>query len=210
MQTLSYLPAFDLRRTPYMLSIIALSLGLACAIKLLMPNPTDSLANRAAPGPRAALSSTPIYSEPGAEAAEHAKAYLASIDAAMTTGLAVLRGGDSASITAQSRYLNALINDGYAQFGASYDAPLGSCGAAGSSARQLWHSQLRLVQNRGAGSSGSEVNEAQRALQKDRAACLAAAVVPREDWAPTVSLTPLEGRTARWPDEITGLPATNL
>lgn len=199
-------PRFS-QNLPVLLPLLAIVAGLTCMVFLLTPDSADAL-----PGdsplrtPPQALNATPIYSEPSTEAFEHADIYLKIIDKAMTDGLAVLRGGDGQSIASQSRYFNALVNAGYAQFGSSYYEPLGSCGVAGSSARSLWHAQIRAVSGSRQANLSGEVHKALATLQHDREACLSAVrLVPDEplSWAPSalsaLSLVPAWSTAAPWP-----------
>lgn len=173
---------------PALLLLLAILTGLTCLGLLLSTGPADTLPTTAQSRPATgSLIAAPIYNEPGAEAFEHAQRYLESIDTALSNGLAVLRSGDAESITAQNRYFNALVNAGYAQFGASYYDPLGSCGVAGSSARQLWHIQVRALSGADQGNVGSEVRRAGAVLKSDRQACLESVQISLEApqrWTP--------------------------
>ncbi|WEJ71775.1 hypothetical protein [Pseudomonas sp. PSE14] len=201
-----------------LLSLLSTVIGLTCMVHLLSPDSADALpAESPLRIPTQSLSAAPIYSEPSAEAFEHVDQYLKLIDKAMIDGLAVLRGGDGPSIASQSRYFNALVNAGYAQFGSSYQEPLGSCGAAGSSARSLWHAQIRTVSGPRQEDPSGEVRKALLTLQQDREACLLAArLVPDEPlrWAPAtlsaLNLIPAWSNAAPWPEIIAERTSTNL
>jgi len=195
---------------PIVLPVLATLAGLTCMGYLLTPESADALSGSGPTRSTAlALNATPIYSEPGTEAFVHADAYLKTIDKAVTDGLAVLRGGDGKSIASQSRYFNALVNAGYAQFGSSYYEPLGSCGAAGSSARHLWHTQIRAVSGARPENLPGEMNKALATLKRDREACLSAARLVLDEslaWAPVtlaaVSLIPAWADATSWPEII--------
>jgi hypothetical protein len=204
------------RRCLHLLPLLAITAALGCVLALFNTGPADALPkDEAQRSLSTSLSSTPIFNEVSDEAMRHADDYLQSIDIAMANGLAVLRGGESRSIAAQSRYFNALVNAGYAQFGSSYYNPLGSCGVAGSSARHLWHAQIRAVS--GEADIIGEVGRARATLQRDRQACLDAvrpALQEAITWAPdelaTLDLLPLGAGGAAWPKSIAGRSSTNL
>ncbi|WP_152226732.1 hypothetical protein [Pseudomonas sp. SCB32] len=206
------------RNLPVLLPLLAISIGLSCMVVLLAPHAVDTLpSDSPLRPPTQTLNVTPIYSEPSTEAFEHADAYLKTIDKAMTDGLAVLRGGDGQSIASQSRYFNALVNAGYAQFGSSYYEPLGSCGVAGSSARSLWHTQIRAVSGSRQANLSGEVHKALVTLQHDREACLSAVhLVPDEplSWAPaalaTLNPVPTWSDATSWPEIVAERSSTNL
>ncbi|MFR0690927.1 hypothetical protein ACLUTX_16115 [Enterobacterales bacterium AE_CKDN230030158-1A_HGKHYDSX7] len=176
------------RHIPRLLLLLATLLALVCLALLLHTGPADALPEdspiRTA---STSLTAAPIYNEPGAEALEHAERYLESIDAALSNGRDVLRSGDSEALNAQNRYFNALVTAGYAQFGSSYYDPLGSCGVAGSSARHLWHTQVRALSGVRQGNVSGEVRKAGATLQSDRQACLDSVRIALETpahWAP--------------------------
>lgn len=206
------------RNLPILLPLLATAVGLTCMVFLLTPDSADALpTDSPLRAPPLALNTAPIYSEPSPEAFEHADAYLKIIDKAMTDGLAVLRGGDGQSIASQSRYFNALVNAGYAQFGSSYYEPLGSCGVAGSSARSLWHTQIRAVSGSRQANLSGEVHKALVTLQHDREACLSAVrLVPDEplSWAPAalsaLNPVPAWSNAAPWPEIVAERASTNL
>ncbi|WP_207882173.1 hypothetical protein [Pseudomonas sp. 30_B] len=216
----TYLPTLPRlsHNLPVLLPLLAIAVGLTCMVFLLTPNSVDALPGDSPLRPPAqTLNAAPIYNEPSAEAFEHADAYLKTIDKAMTDGLAVLRGGDGQSIASQSRYFNALVNAGYAQFGSSYYEPLGSCGVAGSSARSLWHTQVRAVSGSRQANLSGEVHKALVTLQHDREACLSAVrLVPDEplSWAPaalaTLNPVPAWSDAASWPEIVAERTSTNL
>lgn len=196
--------------------VLAIAVALGCVLALFNTGPTDALAKD---DPQrslsASLSASPIFSEANGDASQHVDDYLQSIDTAITNGVAVLRGGDGKSIAAQSRYFNALVNAGYAQFGSSYYDPLGSCGVAGSSARHLWHAQIRAVS--GEANIAGEVGRARTTLQRDRQACLDAVRLPMSEviaWAPTelasLSLVPTWPAGGTWPESAAERSSTNL
>ncbi|MEE9101253.1 hypothetical protein [Pseudomonas nitroreducens] len=201
-----------------LLSLLSTIIGLTCMVQLLSPESADALPNESPLRvPTQSLSAAPIYSEPSAEAFEHADQYLKIIDKAMIDGLAVLRGGDGPSIASQSRYFNALVNAGYAQFGSSYQEPLGSCGVAGSSARSLWHTQIRTVTGPRQEDPSGEVHKALLTLQQDREACLLAARLAPDQplrWAPAtlsaLNLIPAWSDAAPWPEIVAERTSTNL
>ncbi|MCP1623527.1 hypothetical protein [Pseudomonas nitroreducens] len=196
--------------------MLAVTAALGCLLALFNTGPADALPQSSPPGNVAGLlSSAPIFSAPSTEALQHADDYLQSIDKAMSNGLEVLRGGDGKSIAAQSRYFNALVNAGYAQFGSSYYDPLGSCGVAGSSARHLWHTQVRAIS--GEANISGEVSRARTTLQRDRQSCLDAVRLPLDEavaWAPTLvtspSLVPIWPSAGAWPESAAERSSTNL
>lgn len=203
-------------RSVTLFPLFAITVALGCLLAMLKTGPADTLSEN---DPRhhqsATINSTPIFSEASHEASRHADDYLRSIDTAMVNGLAVLRGGDGQSIAAQSRYFNALVAAGYAQFGSSYYDPLGSCGVAGSSARQLWHSQIRAIN--GQANAAGEVGKAHATLMRDRLACLDAARPALNDalaWAPaelaSPSLVPAWPVGGAWPESAAERSSTNL
>lgn len=200
----------------HLLSLLTIGVALACAIALFNTHPADARTKDDQQlRPNASLSSTPIFNEASSEAARHADDYLHSIDTAMANGLALLRGGDGPSIAAQSRYFNALVNAGYAQFGSSYYDPLGSCGVVGSSARHFWHAQVRTI--RGEANIGGEVNKARATLQRDRQACLEAVRLSVDEaiaWAPvglaSLSLVPTWATDGAWSESTAERSSTNL
>ena len=201
-----------LRRFQLFFPLLAIIVALGCTLVLFNTGSTDDGKQRdAALSPRTA----PIFSERNSEAFQHADDYLKDIDKAIADGVALLRGGDSKSVASQSRYFNALVNAGYAQFGSSYYDPLGSCGVAGSSARHLWHTQVRAVQ--GEANINGEVARARAALQRDRQACLEAGHLPLDEataWAPdelaSPSLVPTWASIGQWPESATERSSTNL
>ncbi|MBB4866108.1 hypothetical protein HNP46_005013 [Pseudomonas nitritireducens] len=196
--------------------LLAITVALGCVIALFNTGPADALPKNASSiSLNTSLSSAPIFSDATGDAAQHVDDYLQSIDTAMSNGAAVLRGGDGKSVAAQSRYFNALVNAGYAQFGSSYYDPLGSCGVAGSSARHLWHVQIRAVS--GETNIAAEVAKARTTLQHDRQACLDAVRPTLLDslaWAPDVlaspSLVPSWAAAGPWPESAAEGSATNL
>ena len=200
------------RRCQTLFPVVAIAVALGCTLVLFNTGSSDDGKQRyAALSP----SSAPIYSTPSTEAFEHADDYLKNIDKAMHDGIAVLRGGDHTSIASQSRYFNALVNAGYAQFGSSYYDPLGSCGVAGSSARHLWHTQVRAIS--GETNIAGEVGKARTTLQRDRQACLDSVRLPLEEavaWAPTQvtspSLVPTWATSGAWPETTAERTSTNL
>ncbi|MFV3371546.1 hypothetical protein ACNFH5_25540 [Pseudomonas sp. NY15435] len=203
----------------FLLPLLATSIALGCVVFLFRPTSMDDLPTTAALPQRMdhALDTAPIYSEPGAEAHQHARDFLDAIDKAIGNGVELLRGADGTSIQAQSRYFNALVNAGYAQFGSSYYEPLGSCGAAGSSARNVWHAQIRSANSPADNKTVSEVRKALATLQRDRDNCLDAAhPLPEEGltWTPEplIQSSPLPDweHTVGWSDSAAGWPATNL
>lgn len=208
--------SFASRRCLHLFPLLAVTAALGCVLALFNTGPADALPNSNAQStPTSSLSSAPIFTDPGAEAWQHADDYLQSIDKAMSNGLEVLRGGDGKSIAAQSRYFNALVNAGYAQFGSSYYDPLGSCGVAGSSARHLWHTQVRAIS--GEANIAGEVSRARTTLQRDRQACLDAVRLPLDEavpWAPgelaSLALAPSWSSSGAWPQSAGETPATNL
>ncbi|MFV3308612.1 hypothetical protein ACNFBT_25390 [Pseudomonas sp. NY15181] len=206
------------RNLPVLLPLLATAAGLTCMVYLLTPDSADALpGDSPLRAPAQSLNPAPIYSEPSTEALEHADQYLKIIDKAMSDGLAVLRGGDGQSIASQSRYFNALVNAGYAQFGSSYFEPLGSCGVAGSSARNLWHTQIRAVSGTRQENLSGEVHKALVTLQHDREACLSAVrLVPDEaqQWAPTtlsaLNPVPAWNNASPWSEIVAERSSTNL
>lgn len=204
------------RRCLHLLPLFAIMVALGCVLALFNTGPADALPQDDLPGSLSpSLSPSPIFNEANAEAAQHVDDYLQSIDTAISNGLAVLRGGDSKSIAAQSRYFNALVNAGYAQFGSSYYDPLGSCGVAGSSARHLWHTQVRAIS--GEANIAGEVSRARTTLQRDRQACLDVVRLPLGEaiaWAPTeltsLSLVPTWATAGAWPESAAERSSTNL
>jgi len=204
------------RRCLQLFPLLAVAAALGCVLALFNTGPADALPTSDPQSPLAsALNSAPIFTAPSAEALQHAGDYLQNIDKAMSNGLEVLRGGDGNSIAAQSRYFNALVNAGYAQFGSSYYDPLGSCGVAGSSARHLWHTQVRAIS--GEENIAGEVSKARTTLQRDRQACLDAVQLPQGEtiaWAPTpvtsLSLVPDWATGGAWPENTAERSSTNL
>jgi hypothetical protein len=204
------------RRCLQLIPLLAVTAALGCVLALFSTGPADALPKGAPQSSLAiSLNSAPIYTESSRDASQHADDYLQSIDKAMSNGLEVLRDGNRKSITAQSRYFNALVNAGYAQFGSSYYDPLGSCGVAGSSARHLWHMQLRAIS--GEANVAGEVSKARTTLQRDRQACLDAVRLPLDGavaWAPTQvaspSLVPTWATSGAWPESAAEGPSTNL
>ncbi|WP_447754003.1 hypothetical protein [Pseudomonas nicosulfuronedens] len=204
------------RRCLHLLPLLAVTVALGCVLALFNTGPADALPKEASQrSVVTALSAAPIFTDPSVEAFQHADDYLQSIDKAMANGLEVLRGGDRHSIVAQSRYFNALVNAGYAQFGSSYYDQLGSCGVAGSSARHLWHTQIRAIS--GETNLAGEVNKARATLQRDRQACLEAVRLPLIEavaWAPTeltsLSLVPTWATGRPWPESPAQQSSTNL
>jgi hypothetical protein len=204
------------RRSLHLLPVLAITVALGCVIALFNTGPADALPNEDTQRSLSlSLSSSPIFNEASGEASRHVDDYLQSIDTAMTNGVAVLRGGDGKSIAAQSRYFNALVNAGYAQFGSSYYDPLGSCGVAGSSARHLWHTQIRAIS--GTADVSGEVNRARATLLRDRQACLEAIRAPLDEalvWAPTqlasLNLVPIWATGGPWLESAAGRSSTNL
>ncbi|TLX75445.1 hypothetical protein FAS41_16250 [Pseudomonas nicosulfuronedens] len=204
------------RRCLHWLPLLAITVALGCVLALFNTGPADALPEgNSQRSQNASLSSTPIFNEANDEAVRHVDDYLKSIDTAMSNGLEVLRGGDGKSITAQGRYFNALVNAGYAQFGSSYYDPLGSCGVAGSSARHLWHTQVRAIS--GETNIAGEVGKARTTLQRDRQACLDSVRLPLEEavaWAPTQvtspSLVPTWATSGAWPETTAERTSTNL
>lgn len=196
------------------LVLLAIAVALGCTLVLFNTGSTDDGKQReTALSPR----TSPIYSTPSTEAFEHADDYLKEIDKAIADGLAVLRGGESESITSQSRYFNALVNAGYAQFGSSYYDPLGSCGVSGSSARHLWHTQIRALTTDAGHSIAGEVANARAILQRDRQSCLDAVSLPLEEalkWAPSalsgLNLVPTWQGSAGWLESTAERSSTNL
>ncbi|PJI46529.1 MAG: hypothetical protein CTR55_23385 [Pseudomonas sp.] len=204
------------RRCLHLLPLLAVTVALGCMVALFNTGPADALPKEASQRSVAPpLSAAPIFTAPSVEAFQHADDYLQNIDKAMANGLEVLRGDDRKSIVAQSRYFNALVNAGYAQFGSSYYDPLGSCGVAGSSARHLWHTQIRAIS--GEADIAGEVSKARATLQHDRKACLEAVRPPLEEaitWAPTElstwELVPVGLDRAAWPKSAAQRSSTNL
>ncbi|MBD9515572.1 hypothetical protein [Pseudomonas sp. PDM22] len=204
------------RRCLQLFPLIAVIAALGCVLALFNTGPADALPQSDPQSSLASpLNSAPIFTEPSTEALQHADDYLLSIDKAMSNGLEVLRGGDGKSIAAQSRYFNALVNAGYAQFGSSYYDPLGSCGVAGSSARHLWHTQVRTIG--GEANIAGEMRRARTTLQRDRQACLDAVRLPLDEavaWAPTQvtspSLVPTWATAGAWPESAAERSSTNL
>jgi len=194
---------------------LAIVVALGCTLVLFNTGSSDDNRQR-----DIALSqrTAPIFTTPSAEAQQHADDYLNNIDKAMSDGLAVLRGGDSKSITSQSRYFNALVNAGYAQFGSSYYDPLGSCGVTGSSARHLWHTQIRALGGDAGQNIAGEVAKARATLQRDRQSCLDAVNPPLLEealsWAPTalsaLDLVPTWQSSAGWLESTAERTSTNL
>lgn len=204
------------RRCLHLFPLFAITAALGCVLALFNTHPADALPQSDPQGKLASpLNAAPIFTDPSTEALQHADDYLQSIDKAMSNGLEVLRGGDGKSIAAQSRYFNALVNAGYAQFGSSYYDPLGSCGVAGSSARHLWHTQVRAIS--GEANIAGEVSRARTTLQRDRLACLDAVRLPLEEtitWAPielaALDLLPLARGLPAWPESAAERSSTNL
>lgn len=202
------------RRCQTLFPVVAIAVALGCTLVLFNTGSSDDGKQRyAALSP----SSAPIYSTPSTEAFEHADDYLKNIDKAMHDGIAVLRGGDHTSIASQSRYFNALVNAGYAQFGSSYYDPLGSCGVTGSSARHLWHTQIRALGASQGQYTAGEISKARATLQRDRQACLDAVQLPLEEaisWAPTAlptfNLVPTWQNSGSWLDSTAERSSTNL
>lgn len=200
------------RRCVTLFPVLAIVVALGCTLVLFNTGSTEAGKQRdAALSP----SSAPTFGEPSDEASARAADYLKDIDKAMDDGVAVLRGGDSQSISLQSRYFNALVNAGYAQFGSSYYDPLGSCGVVGSSARHLWHTQIRAIS--GEANIYGEVSKARATLQRDRQSCLEAVRLPGGEtfaWAPagisSPSLVPTWAASGSWPESAAERPATNL
>jgi hypothetical protein len=204
------------RRCRQVFPLLAVTAALGCVLALFNTGPADALPkDEPQGGLPASLNTVPIFTAPSAEAQQHADDYLQSIDKAMSNGLEVLRGGDRKSIASQSRYFNALVNAGYAQFGSSYYDPLGSCGVAGSSARHLWHTQVRAIS--GEANIAGEVSRARTTLQRDRQACLDAVRLSLDEtvaWAPTQvispSLVPTWATGGAWPEVTAERSSTNL
>jgi hypothetical protein len=216
----NYSPALPtlLQRSLPLLPLLLIATAVGGAMLLSSSDPLDDLTDRALPRSVAiASSASPIYDAPSAEAQQHAVDFLGSIDKAVANGVAVLRGGDSKSIVAQGRYFNALVNAGYAQFGSSYYDPLGSCGAAGSSARHLWHTQVRALQDGAHSAPSGELRKATDALERDRQTCLAdvsQALTGKPGWLPdelaSLGLAPDGSSSAAWPESPADSPSTNL
>ncbi|MGC4010270.1 MAG: hypothetical protein QM805_15555 [Pseudomonas sp.] len=204
------------RRCLHLFPLFAVIAALGCVLALFNTGPADALPqNNPQSKLNGSLTAAPIFNEATDEASQHVDDYLKSIDTAMSNGLAVLRGGDGKSISAQNRYFNALVNAGYAQFGSSYYDPLGSCGVAGSSARHLWHTQVRAIS--GEANIAGEVRKARTTLQRDRQACLDAVRLPLDEaiaWAPaqvtSPSLVPTWATGEAWPEISAGRSSTNL
>jgi hypothetical protein len=211
MASLLLTPRSLLQRSLPVLPLLLVAAALGCAQLLSSSEPVM---------PRnAAISAiaSPIYDAPGAQAQQHAVDFLGDIDKAVANGVAVLRGGDGKSIVAQGRYFNALVNAGYAQFGSSYYDPLGSCGAAGSSARHLWHTQVRALHDGASSGLAAELRKAGETLEKDRRTCLAAVrptLVGSNDWQPvelaSMRVAPAWSPPAAWPGKSSGRSSTNL
>lgn len=216
MATYTSFPAIASQRFLQLLPLLAVTTALGLVLCLFNTGPADALPKDASLSNAAlSLNAQPIFSVPSAEAFQHADDFLLSIDKAMANGLEVLRDGDGKSIASQSRYFNALVNAGYAQFGSSYFDPLGSCGATGSSARHLWHTQIRAAS--GAANSAGEMSKARTTLQRDRLACLEAVRPPLDEavaWAPdelaSPSLVPTWATRGPWPESAAARSATNL
>jgi hypothetical protein len=207
-----------LRRILPILPLLLIAAALGGAMLLSSADPLDDLADRALPRSVAiASSASPIFDAPSTEAQQHAVDFLGSIDKAVANGVEVLRGGDSKSIIAQGRYFNALVNAGYAQFGSSDYDPLGSCGAAGSSARHLWHTQVRALQEGARNALSGELRKASDTLERDRRSCLAdvsQALTGKPGWLPgelaSLGLAPAVSPFAAWPESPAESPSTNL
>ncbi len=109
------------------------------------------------------------------ESLTEAKAQMDSLNKAMKDGESVLKRGELAKVSAHSKYISSLVDLGERKFGSTIFEPLGSCFAAGLSARTWWSAQLSAAQSGGKERIPGSIKDAFNEYKERRKDCLEAA-----------------------------------
>lgn len=115
------------------------------------------------------------YKSASSESLNEAKAQMQNLAGAMKDAEAVLKRGELAKISAHSKYISSLVSAGEQKFGSTIFEPLGSCFAAGLSARTWWNAQLSATQSGGKERIPGSIKDALNEFKERRKDCLEAA-----------------------------------
>lgn len=146
---------------------------LSISAYLLWPSPQPLTPDQpAAASPPALTMSAVTHTFASPEALASASQYFADIDAAMLTGVAILKSSDIKSLGKHSRRFSELVDQGYDLFGGTIAHPLGACGSAGNFARTWWNAQVSAAGKGGAESVAGEIQSDLDVYNSKREECL--------------------------------------
>ncbi|WP_095128682.1 hypothetical protein [Pseudomonas sp. Irchel s3h14] len=115
------------------------------------------------------------FTKASPDSLEQATKQMGALGKAMTDGIAILKSGDLANISAHSKHFSSLVESGKRQFGSTVFEPLGSCFAAGNFSRSWWNAQLAAAQNGGVEKVPGSIKDALDEYQEKRDDCLQSA-----------------------------------
>lgn len=147
--------------------VVAASYSLSKNFPSTTPAPSTSIFE--------SVNDSTTYTSASEQALLGANRYVADLDKTMTDSAAILKRGQLQELGAQSRFFNALADEGQAKFGKSVFEPLGQCYSAGIFARAWWQSQISAASNAGTERIPGSIKDALNSYQAARNQCLKSA-----------------------------------